>query len=178
MYRKYFFPFDWPLSIACHLCCSLSSPSDFSLPLSVYFFFFSLQCLPRDVASFSRRIAASRGLTQLLSAWVVVILFVVACAPLVSSHFYALCCLIDLWLISEPIFWNVSVICWIYSKKTTRIPIKFNPQSNSMTSNDQGSRIDLSTIYFLSINLQLFMLNHRMLPSLTKILSPSVKIID
>lgn len=34
---------------------------------------------------FSRRIAASRGLTQLLSAWVVLILYVVACAPLVSS---------------------------------------------------------------------------------------------
>ena len=42
------------------------------------------QCLPQGVASFSRRIAASRGLTQLLSAWVVIILFVVACAPLVS----------------------------------------------------------------------------------------------
>ncbi len=44
-----------------------------------------LQCLPQGVASFSRSIAASRGLTQLLSAWVVIILFVVACAPLVYT---------------------------------------------------------------------------------------------
>jgi len=43
-------------------------------------------CLPSEVASFSRRIAASRGLTQLLSAWVVVILFVVAVAPLVPLN--------------------------------------------------------------------------------------------
>jgi hypothetical protein len=36
---------------------------------------------------FSRRIAASHRLTQLLSAWVVLILYAVACAPLVSKDF-------------------------------------------------------------------------------------------
>ncbi|XP_057377418.1 adenylate cyclase type 5-like [Daphnia carinata] len=39
-------------------------------------------CLPQELMVFSRRIAASRRLTQLLSAWVVLILYAVACAPL------------------------------------------------------------------------------------------------
>nr|CAH0106081.1 unnamed protein product [Daphnia galeata] len=39
--------------------------------------------LPEELMMFSRRIAASRRLTQLLSAWVVLILYAVACAPLV-----------------------------------------------------------------------------------------------
>ncbi|XP_046651444.1 adenylate cyclase type 6-like [Daphnia pulicaria] len=40
-------------------------------------------CLPDELMMFSRRIAASHRLTQLLSAWVVLILYAVACAPLV-----------------------------------------------------------------------------------------------
>lgn len=55
-----------------------------------------MQCLPQGVASFSRSIAASRGLTQLLSAWVVIILFVVACAPLVSIFFF--------WAVADSLF--------------------------------------------------------------------------
>ncbi|EFX90212.1 adenylyl cyclase, partial [Daphnia pulex] len=57
-----------------------------------------IACLPDELMMFSRRIAASHRLTQLLSAWVVLILYTVACAPL----YVTLCVMLA--MISSSVF--------------------------------------------------------------------------
>ena len=66
---------------------------------------------------FSRRIAASRRLTQLLSAWVVLILYAVACAPLVSNDWEKVWNYSDYYsLLAVFVYYNITqFLCFFFS---------------------------------------------------------------